>query len=150
VLKVKGISILESFFEIGGHSLLATQVISRVRSMFGVEIGVRSIFEEPTVEGLAHIVEKAMRIGERTEAPPLAPVSREGRLPLSFAQERLWFIDQLEPGNAIYNIPGVMRLEGRLDLEALERSVNEIVRRHESLRTRFEVEAGESVQVIDA
>src|SRR4030095_14980022 len=91
-----------------------------------------------------------MRGGERIEAPPLVRVEREGSLPLSFAQQRLWFIDQLEPGSALYNIPGAVRLEGRLDVEALERSVNEIVRRHESLRTRFEVEAGEPEQVIDA
>ena len=150
VLKLNQINIRESFFEIGGHSLSAMQVISRVRSMFGVEIGVRSIFDEPTVEGLARSVEKAMRAGERDEGPPLVRVPKEGRLPLSFAQQRLWFIDQLEPGNAVYNIPGVTRLEGRLDLSVLERVINEIIRRHEVLRTRFEVEAGEPAQVIDA
>ena len=104
----------------------------------------RSIFEEPTVEGLARRIEEAMRAGEKDEAPPLVRVSREARerLPLSFAQQRLWFMDQLEPNNPFYNIPGAVRLEGSLNLEALERVINEIVRRHEVLRTRFEVEAG--------
>jgi amino acid adenylation domain-containing protein/non-ribosomal peptide synthase protein (TIGR01720 family) len=128
-----------------------------VRGIFGVEIGVSSIFEEATVEGLARTIERAMRAGEKTEAPPLIKMSRErqigsfhSRLPLSFAQQRLWFIDQLEPGNAAYNIPGAVRLEGRLDLDAIERAINEIVRRHEVLRTRFETEDGEPAQVIDA
>ena len=154
VLKLDGIGVADNFFEIGGHSLLATQVISRVRKSFGVEIGVGSIFEKPTVEGLANRIEEAMRSGGKDEAPPLVHVSREGergnRLPLSFAQKRLWFIDQLEPGTAIYNLPGAVRLEGELDLDALERVINEIIRRHEVLRTRFEFEGGEPVQVIDA
>ena len=98
VLKRGRVGIGDNFFEIGGHSLLATQVISRVRKAFGVEIGVRSIFEEPTVEGLANRIEEAMRAGEKDEAPPLVRAPREGqrgRLPLSFAQQRLWFLDQL-------------------------------------------------------
>src|SRR5262249_23947398 len=137
------------FFEIGGHSLLATQVMSRVRKTYGVEIGVGIVFEEPTVEGLARRIEEAMGAGERDETPPLVRASREGRLPLSFAQQRLWFIDQLEPGNTVYNCLGAVRLEGYLNLEALERVINEIIRRHEVLRTRIEVERGMPVQVID-
>jgi hypothetical protein len=86
---------------------------------------------------------------QKNQPLPLAPVPRDRHLPLSFAQQRLWFLDQLAPNNPFYNISGAVRLKGRLDLEALERSVNEMVRRHESLRTRFEVEAGEPVQVID-
>jgi amino acid adenylation domain-containing protein len=160
VLKLDRVGIRDNFFELGGHSLLATQVISRVRNAFAVEIGVGSIFEMPTVKRLASRIEEAMRAGESDKAPPLVKAGREGqsgdapaKLPLSFAQQRLWFIDQLEPGKALYNIPGAVRLEGRLDLEALERVVNEIVRRHEVLRTRFVVEEGESgqapMQVID-
>ena len=140
----------DNFFELGGHSLLATRIVSRVRSAFGVEIGVGTIFDETTVEGLARRIEEMIRAGKMDEAPPLVRASREGRLPLSFAQQRLWFIDQLTPNNPLYNCPGAMRLEGRLDLEALERVINEIVRRHEVLRTRFEVVDGEPVQVIDA
>jgi len=149
VLKVDPVRPGDNFFEIGGHSLLATQVISRVRNAFEVKIGVISIFQDATVEGLALRVEEAIKKGEKDAAPPLARVSREGSLPLSFAQQRLWFIDQLEPGNAIYNCPGAVRVEGQLNLEALERAINEIVRRHEVLRTRIEVKEGKPAQVID-
>jgi acyl carrier protein len=150
VLEYDRIGRSENFFEIGGHSLLATQVVSRIREVFGVEIAVRSIFDEPTVEGLVRRIEEMMRGEEKEVAPPLVRVPRDRRLPLSFAQQRLWFIEQLEPGNSVYNNPGVMNLEGRLDLEALERALNEIGKRHEALRTRIEVEDGEPFQVIDA
>jgi len=149
VLKFDRIGIQDDFFEIGGHSLLATQVISRVKDVFGVEISIRSIFEEPTVEGLTRRIEESLRGGNKAETPPPIRVLRDGRLPLSFAQQRLWFIEELEPGNAAYNIPGAVRLEGRLDLQVLESVINEIVRRHEALRTRIEVNAGEPAQVID-
>src|SRR6185436_8591817 len=91
------------FFELGGHSLLATQVVSRLRSVFGVEIPLRKIFESPTVAGLAREVETARAAGRGLEAPPLAPTPRGGKLPLSFSQERLWFLQQLEPDSAAYN-----------------------------------------------
>ena len=149
VLNLDPVGIRDDFFELGGHSLLATQIVSRVKKAFGVEIGVRSIFEEPTVEGLARKVEELIRAGERETAPPLVRAPREGRLPLSFAQQRLWFFDQLAPNNPFYNIPVAARLEGRLNLKALERVINEIFRRHEVLRTRIEVEGGVPAQVID-
>jgi FkbM family methyltransferase len=149
LLKRDRVGIRENFFEVGGHSLMATQVVSRIRKSFGVEVGVRSVFEEPTVEGLAVRVEEARREGAWKEAPPLAPVARSGRLPLSFAQQRLWFLDQLDPGNAAYNLPSGVRLDGELDLKALEFVINEIVRRHETLRTRIEVIDGSPGQVID-
>src|SRR5262249_44082053 len=149
VLKLDRVGRSENFFEIGGHSLLATQVISRVRDVFGVEIGVRSIFQEPAVEGLARRIEEAVRTGEIDEAPPLVRASRKERLPLSFAQQRLWFLDQLVPNSSLYSIPRAVRLDGMLDLEVLERVINEIIRRHEILRTRFEVEEGAPVQVVD-
>jgi len=139
-----------NFFEIGGHSLLATQVISRMRGAFGVEIGVGSIFEEPTVAGLARRVEAMMRAGERDDTPPLVRGPRGGALPLSFAQQRLWFLDQLVPNDPFYNLPGAVRLRGRLDLKALERAIDEIVRRHEVLRTRIEAAEGEPRQVVEA
>jgi len=152
LLKPDRVGVRDNFFELGGHSLLAMKVVSRVRNAFGVEIGVRSVFEEPTVEGLAGRIERAMRAREKDEAPPLVRVKREAqgdvRLPLSFAQQRLWFIDRLEPGSSAYNVPGAVRLEGKLDLELLERVINEIVRRHETLRTRFEEIEGAPVQVI--
>src|SRR5262249_21318173 len=153
VLKLDRVRRDDNFFEIGGHSLLATQVVSRLRSTFGVEIGVGSIFETATVETLASRVEQAMRAGEKDKAPPLVRGRQESqggwRPPLSFAQQRMWFIDQLIPNSPLYNIPHAARLEGGLDLDVLERVINEIVRRHEVLRTRFEVEDGEPVQVID-
>ncbi|HKX26695.1 MAG TPA: FkbM family methyltransferase, partial [Blastocatellia bacterium] len=149
LLKVDQIGREDDFFESGGDSLLATQVISRIREVFKVEIGVRSIFKDSTIGGLATRIQEAMKAGETATAPPLVRVERAGGVPLSFAQRRLWFIEQLEPGNAAYNCSGATRLEGRLNLEALESAINEIHRRHEALRTRIEVVADEPVQVID-
>ncbi|HKX29664.1 MAG TPA: condensation domain-containing protein, partial [Blastocatellia bacterium] len=149
VLKQEEVGVHDNFFEIGGHSLLATQLVSRLRNVFKIEIGVRSIFEENTAAGLARRVEAALGTGETETAPPLTRVSRTGPLPLSFAQQRLWFIEQLEPGNPVYNCPGALRLVGSLDLVTLERAINEIVRRHEILRTRIEVRDGQPRQVID-
>lgn len=150
VLNRSPIGICDNFFEVGGHSLLATQVVSRIRNIFGVEIGVESIFSERTAEGLARMIDGAMRAGNRVGAPPPGRISREGlgakRLPLSFAQQRLWFIDQFGRDRAAYNIPGAVRLEGRFHLEVLERTINEIIRRHEILRTRIEVEESSSIQ----
>jgi amino acid adenylation domain-containing protein len=142
----------DSFFELGGHSLLATQVVSRLRDQLGIEIPVRTLFEEPTLAGLARWIETARRT-ERPEAvrpaaPVLRPVERHGRLPLSFAQERLWFLEQLEPGSAFYNIPLASRLTGPLQVAALRQGITELVRRHESLRTTFGDEQGLPYQVI--
>jgi len=142
-----------SFFDLGGHSLLATQVMSRLRDAFGVEMPVRDLFEAPVLADLAVRVEAARRAGAGLIAPPLLPVPREGPLPLSFAQRRLWFIDQLAPGSPLYNMPVVLRAEGPLDAGVLALSLGEIVRRHEALRTAFAVEGlggsdGEPVQVI--
>jgi acyl carrier protein len=150
VLKVKAEEVGrgESFFELGGHSLLATQVMSRTRAVFGVELPLRVLFEGPTVAGLAEKVEEAMRQGEKTAAPPLQRVSREGPLPLSFAQQRLWFIDQLEPGSTAYNSPAAVRLRGPLEPAVIERCLRELVQRHEVLRTSFPVVEGEPVQRI--
>jgi len=149
VLKAEGVGRKDNFFEIGGHSLSATQVVSRVRNVFGVEIGVVRIFEDATVEGLARKIGEVKSEGRLEEAPPLVRAPRNERLPLSFAQERLWFIDQLVPNNPSYNVPRAVRLEGQLDLEALEQVINEIIRRHEVLRTRFEIREGQPAQIID-
>ncbi len=131
----------DSFFDLGGHSLLATQALSRLRQTLGVEVPLRALFAAPTVAGLARWVEAERRIepaaGGAAGPPPLRPVPRDRPLPLSFAQERLWFIDQMAPGSIAYNVPAAMRLAGRLSLPALAASVGEIVRRHETLRTRF-------------
>ncbi|MEO6196443.1 MAG: amino acid adenylation domain-containing protein [Thermoanaerobaculia bacterium] len=137
VLGVDRVGIDESFFELGGHSLLATQVMSRARSAFQVELPLRALFEEPTVEGLAARIESVVRAGHGLEAPPILPVSRDGDLPLSFAQQRFWFLHQVEPDSPAYNSPKAVRLAGRLDAAVLERTLGEVLRRHEVLRTTF-------------
>ncbi|HEX9939684.1 MAG TPA: amino acid adenylation domain-containing protein, partial [Longimicrobium sp.] len=147
VLRVERVGVEESFFELGGHSLLATRVVSRVRELFGVELPLRALFEGPTVAEMAGAVEEMRRAGLPV-LPPVVPVERTEAMPLSFAQERLWFLDRLEPGRATYNVPVAWRLEGALDEAALERSLGEIVRRHESLRTVFRETGGSPVQVI--
>ncbi|HEY2739537.1 MAG TPA: condensation domain-containing protein, partial [Thermoanaerobaculia bacterium] len=134
--------------DLGGHSLLATQVMSRLRRAFGVEMPLRDLFEAPVLADLATRVEAARRRGVVAPAPSLVPAPRKGPLPLSFAQQRLWLIDQLEPGSPLYNMPVALRIEGPLDPRALALCLGEIVRRHEALRTVFAVQQGEPVQVI--
>ncbi|HEY0781197.1 MAG TPA: condensation domain-containing protein, partial [Thermoanaerobaculia bacterium] len=140
----------DDFFALGGHSLLATRLMSRVRETFGVELPVRTLFESPTVAGLARQVELVLAAGGAgvQSAPPLLPVERTGPLPLSFAQERMWFLAQLEPEGGSYHLPTALRLTGRLSVLALGRSVAEIVCRHEVLRTLFAQVDGELRQVV--
>ncbi|MFL5539509.1 MAG: amino acid adenylation domain-containing protein, partial [Longimicrobiaceae bacterium] len=147
VLRLERVGVRESFFDLGGHSLLATRAVSRIRELFGVELPLRALFEAPTVAEIAGRVEEIRR-AELPVLPPVVPGERDGALPLSFAQERLWFIDRLEPGSAVYNLPMALRLGGALDESALERSLSEIVRRHEALRTVFAEVDGSPVQVI--
>ncbi|HVR11133.1 MAG TPA: amino acid adenylation domain-containing protein, partial [Thermoanaerobaculia bacterium] len=139
----------ESFFSLGGHSLVATQIISRLRAAFGRELPLRLIFETGTVSGLAAAIdaEIALRPGAPA-APPIAAVGREGESELSFAEQRLWFLDHLEPGQAAFNIPVGFRLEGALRVPLLEQALGEIVRRHESLRTSFPTLEGRPVRRI--
>jgi amino acid adenylation domain-containing protein len=150
VLGVERVGARDSFFDLGGHSLMATRVISRVRGVLGVEVPLRALFADPTVQGLAREVERVRRGGGAAALlPPVAPAPRDVPPPLSFAQRRLWFLDQLEPGSAFYNIPSARRLRGPLDVEALEAGLGEVVRRHEALRTVFRPgEGGDPVQVI--
>ncbi|RKH00097.1 non-ribosomal peptide synthetase [Corallococcus sp. CA053C] len=136
----------DNFFSLGGHSLLATQVMARVRKALGVELPLRALFEAPTVMTLARQVEQAQRGGEAST--PMERRGRDGVLPLSFAQQRLWFLEQLQPGNSDYNVPGALRLQGVLDVGALERSFQELVRRHEVLRTVLPSVEGEPRQSI--
>ncbi|RKH72196.1 amino acid adenylation domain-containing protein, partial [Corallococcus aberystwythensis] len=146
VLRLPQVGVKDSFFELGGHSLLATQVVSRVRSEFGVELPLRALFESPTVEALAHRLTGLTR----ASASALTRVAHDGPLPLSFAQQRLWLIDQLEPGSALYNVPVAVRLEGALRPDVLERALQEVVHRHDALRTTFVQVEGEPVQRIHA
>ncbi len=142
VLGLERVGVEESFFELGGHSLLATRVVSRARALLGAELSVRDLFEAPTVESLARRV---------TAAVPPEPmrVERPAEPPLSFAQERLWFLDQLDPGSAAYNMPAAVRLLGPLQPAALAAALERIVARHEALRTRFESREGRPMQVIE-
>ncbi|HEX8354800.1 MAG TPA: amino acid adenylation domain-containing protein, partial [Pyrinomonadaceae bacterium] len=148
VLRAERVGVDDNFFELGGHSLLATQVISRIRQVFRVEVGLRSLFKDATVAGLSKAVEVAQAAGRGVEAPPLRPVARDGELPLSFAQQRLWFLDQLEGGGVAYNIPVAVRLLGELDAAALSAALGEVVRRHEVLRTTFSAGEGQPAQVV--
>ncbi len=142
------IGVHDNFFELGGHSLMAAQLLSRVRETFGVEPPLNDLFESPTVAGLGRLVEDALKSGVGLSVPPLEKVIRDGPLPASFAQQRMWFLDQLEPGRPSYNIPVLVRLTGQLNTEALGLAFNEVIRRHEALRTTFSAIGGVPVQVI--
>jgi amino acid adenylation domain-containing protein len=150
VLKLGRIGVHDNFFELGGHSLLATQVVSRIRQVFQVELPLRALFEAPTIAALAEKVQALQGSGKNFHSPDLKPVPRDQALPLSFAQQRLWFLDKLEPNNPLYNVPYVVRLKGALNLRAMERALNQIIARHEALRTTFRVVKGTPVQVIAA
>ncbi len=147
ILKLEHVGINNDFFDLGGHSLLATQLIPRIRNTFSVDLPLRRLFESPTIGELAAHIETARR-DELFLSPPIQPMPREQALPLSFAQERLWFLDQLEPGNPFYNVPAALRLKGVLDTTALEQSLKEIVKRHEVLRATLTQVAGQPVQMI--
>ncbi|HZF07637.1 MAG TPA: amino acid adenylation domain-containing protein, partial [Thermoanaerobaculia bacterium] len=151
VLGVSRVGANDHFFALGGHSLLATRVMARLRRAFGVELPVRALFEAAKLSELAARVETALRSGEGRLAPPLvprAPSLRQGPLPLSFAQQRLWFLDQLAPGSPLYNIPAALRIEGALDPRVLALALREIVCRHEALRTTFAARDDSPVQTI--
>lgn len=148
VLKREGIGVEDNFFEFGGHSLLATQIASRLREHFRTPVPVRAVFEAPSIAELARRMDAVRREEQGLVPPPIQPVPRNGDLPLSYAQERLWVLDQIEPDNPLYNIARSLRLRGALNTEALQRALNEIVRRHESQRTTFATKNGHPVQVI--
>jgi len=148
VLSLDKVGIFNNFFDLGGHSLLATQLVSRVREAFDMDIPLRNVFEYPTVAALAEHIEIAQRGATTVQAPPILAVSRQQKLPLSFAQQRLWFLEELEPGTSNYNIPESIRVRGDLDPDILERCLNTIIRRHENLRTNFISRNGEPVLII--
>ncbi|MDM7915100.1 MAG: condensation domain-containing protein, partial [Candidatus Eisenbacteria bacterium] len=147
VLGVERVGREESFFELGGHSLLATKVVSRVREFLGVELGLRELFEQPTVMGLVGAVRRKReeRDGESQVELKREGLGEGGEVEVSFAQQRLWLLEQLEGGRGLYNVGAGLRLRGDLDVEALERSLGEIVRRHEALRTVFARRGGRVV-----
>ncbi|MDM8558776.1 amino acid adenylation domain-containing protein [Candidatus Parabeggiatoa sp. HSG14] len=145
VLGTERIGVHDNFFELGGHSLLATQIISRIRDTFSCELPLRFLFESPTIAELCELLLVTRR---EQPLPPITLANREQALPLSFAQFRLWFLDQLEGPNATYNMPAVLRLEGALNDTALEQSLHELIQRHETLRTTFSTINEEPVQTI--
>jgi amino acid adenylation domain-containing protein len=149
LLRVEEISVEDNFFQVGGHSLMATRILTRVRNAFLVDLPLRVLFEFPTVTGLAEQIEIARWSKDPIQMQPLVRVSRDRGLPLSFAQQQLWFLDQLQPGNVAYNISDAVRLMGELDIPALAKALSEIVRRHEVLRTVFAIAGDSPVQIIN-
>jgi len=145
----ENLSINDNFFDLGGHSLLALQVASRVRSVLGVSLPLRSIFEEPTIADQARVVEKLISSEEATTHERIRPFARPEIVPLSFAQQRLWFLHQLEPASDFYNVPLAFRIDGPLNITILNDCCNEILRRHEALRTTFPIRQGIPVQQIN-
>ncbi|HXQ71448.1 MAG TPA: amino acid adenylation domain-containing protein, partial [Pyrinomonadaceae bacterium] len=149
VLDVDHVRNEDNFFWLGGHSLLATQIVSRIRDSFQVELPVRSLFESPTLAEMAERIETTMRSGaSMATAPVLKPVTDDNQLPLSYAQQRLWFLNQLMPGSNAYNLPAEMTLNVPVSAGTLEQSVSEVLRRHEALRTTFALVGSHPVQQI--
>ena len=146
VLKREQVDIYSNFFELGGNSLLATQIVGRLNKLLDAKVSLLNFFDEPTIAGLAGMAGRG-ELGERDDsAPPLESLERSGpdgnRFAQSFAQQRLWFLEQLDPNSATYNVPNVLFLEGQLDVLAFQASIDQIVQRHEILRTRFTMELG--------
>jgi amino acid adenylation domain-containing protein len=137
VLKLDKIGIHDNFFELGGHSLLATRVVARLRAKLNIDLPLRKLFELPTVTQLAGHIEILRRHEKGIRIPPILPVPRNRPIPLSFSQRRLWFLEKLDPGLAGYNMPATFEIKGVLNIPVLERALNEIITRHESLRTRI-------------
>ena len=148
VLGSERVGVNDNFFELGGHSLLATQVISRVRDAFQTELPLRELFESPTIAGLARAIGSSEEEPMSGHFSPILPAERNGNIPLSFSQQRLWFLDQLTPGNPIYNMSGAFHILMPLHTSALEKSFGEIIRRHEVLRTTFSMHDDKPIQVV--
>jgi amino acid adenylation domain-containing protein len=144
ILRLERVGVEDNFFELGGHSLMATQVISRVRHVFNCEVSLRAFLQQPTIRKLAHEVEQQTQDPTVNMATPIPVASRKEKvLPLSFAQQRLWFLAQLEGVSGTYHMPVALRLRGKLDVEALKRSLDAIWARHEGLRSVFVAVEGE-------
>lgn len=148
VLRIPKIGINDSFFDLGGQSLVAAQLISRVREALQVEIPQSRFFREPTIAGMAQLIDAVRNEGQELQAPPILRTTRDGDIPLSSNQRRLWFIDQVSPGNSAYNVPTILRIKGVVQEEALQKTLETIVDRHEALRTSLVTKDGVPIQVI--
>jgi amino acid adenylation domain-containing protein/FkbH-like protein/FkbM family methyltransferase len=151
VLGLEQVGVHDNFFELGGHSLLATKIVSRIRAVFGTELPLRRVFESPTVSELARSLGEVEARSSGAPGADMGPLERtvhDGPLPLSFAQQRLWFLDQMEPGNPYYNMPAALRLSGHVQMAALESAFSEIRRRHEVLQTGYVLQHGQPMQVL--
>ncbi|MGC0045364.1 amino acid adenylation domain-containing protein, partial [Ralstonia pseudosolanacearum] len=142
LLGVERVGRHDDFFALGGHSLQAVRLVAQVRSQLGAELGLTELFAQPSLSAVAQAIVR----GQGTALPAITVADRGEPLPLSFAQQRLWFLAQMEGGSEAYHIPVGLRLKGELDEDALRRSLDRIVARHEALRTRFEVQEGQAVQ----
>ncbi|MDZ8030713.1 non-ribosomal peptide synthetase [Nostoc sp. DedSLP04] len=147
VLGLKNIGVHDNFLALGGHSLLAFQILCRIRDIFQVELPMRHFFEAPTISKIAESIRQAQQEDIGCSVP-IQSIGRDGDLPLSFGQQRLWFLDQLVPNHAFYNVPEAIRLRGVLNATILEQSLNEIINRHEVLRTTYSSLNGQPIQVI--
>ncbi|HVH67069.1 MAG TPA: amino acid adenylation domain-containing protein [Gemmatimonadales bacterium] len=146
LLKVGQVGVDDDFFDLGGHSLLAIKAVSRIRDVFGVDLQTRTLFEHSTLGALATVLDEARGVGEAAQR--IARRKQDGPCALSFAQEQLWFLDQLAPGSPVYNIVDVVRLEGQYDATAMRKAFEELTRRHEVLRTAFTEQHGQPSQVV--
>ncbi|HZN09751.1 MAG TPA: amino acid adenylation domain-containing protein, partial [Pyrinomonadaceae bacterium] len=149
VLKVDRVGINDNFFELGGHSLLATQAVGRIRNAFQIDLPLRALFESPTLKELGErLHERTAPAGNGRFTSAITPVAHTSEFPLSFAQQRLWFLNELDGESAFYNLTWAVRLHGELDVHALREAIRTIVNRHETLRTTFSVVDGQPIQVI--
>lgn len=148
VLGVARVGLHDNFFELGGHSLLAAQIVVRLRRQLGYDLAIQAVFEKPTVASLAALLESHLHAADTSRPASIERVARDQPVPLSFAQQQLWLIEQIAPGNIAYNIPLVLRLQGALNLQALHAGLNEMVQRHEILRTTFVLAGEEPMQAI--
>jgi amino acid adenylation domain-containing protein len=149
VMGEERISVDADFFDAGGHSLLATRAVSRLRETFTLDVPLRALFEHPTVEAIGRWIDSERRTRRGTPVPPpIVPLAQRDAMPASFSQERLWFLQQLDPDGTAYNAQGALALRGALDLAVLQASLDEIVRRHESLRTSFALDGAALRQIV--
>jgi amino acid adenylation domain-containing protein len=148
-LGVDQVGLGDDFFAMGGHSLLAMQLMSRVQSVFGVNLPLRQVFETPGLGSLAATIEQAISSRQPHPMRAIEPAARGNTAVISFAQQGVWFLYRFAPESAVYNMPAVLHLHSRVNLSALNQALDEIARRHEVLRTRYEIHSNEPLQIID-